>query len=142
MLLSNYTFKKERKKGASGTRTPGCRYGVNTLCVRLPMPESWRGSWLPPPQRRKGKERGSPQAHALFGDFLSSRVHADRYTGTLLQLKVTKWNIAAIFLWRRGAYKFTSSKVSLASAIHQTMQPHQSESIRNYSPSKLHWKAL
>lgn len=78
----------------------------------------------------------------LFFSLFPLKFHMDRYTRTLLQLKVTKWNIAAIFLWRRGAYKFTSSKVSLTLAIHQTMQPHQSESIRNYSPSKLHWKAL
>lgn len=51
--------------------------------------------------------------------------------------KMTTWNIAAIFLSRTGAYKLTWSKVSPASAIHQTVQSHQSESIRNYSPSKL-----
>lgn len=65
-----------------------------------------------------------------------------RYKTTLLQLKMTTWNIASIFLSRRGVYKFTWSKVSPASAIYQTVQFHQSESIRNYSQSKLHWKAL
>lgn len=82
------------------------------------------------------------RCYMLVCVFLFLRVHTDRYTRTLLQLKMTKWNIAAIFLWRRGAYKFASPKVSLTSAIHQTPQLHQSKSIRNYSPSKLHWKAL
>lgn len=90
--------------------------------------------------------RASPSSQVYLLPFIFSpfplKFHTDRYTRTLLQLKVPKWNIAAIFLWRRVAYKFTSPKVSLTLAIHQTMQPHQSESIRNYSPSKLHWKAL
>lgn len=113
-------------------------WGKYTLSVA----PGWRssvGAGPPLPRDRTGVPGG---CYMLVCVFLFLGVHTDRCTRTLLQLKMTKWNIAAIFLWRRGAYKFTSSKVSLASAIHQTLQPHQSESIRNYSPSKLHWKAL
>lgn len=128
--------KTREREGAGGTRTPGCCCGTNTPRVPLPVSQT---------QLLSGTGLAFPSGvHAgfIFFFFLPLKFHTDRYTRTLLQLKVTKWNIAAIFLWRRGAYKFTPSKVSLTSAIHQTMQPHQSESIRNYSPSKLHWKAL
>lgn len=110
-----------------------------TLC---PTPHAWDPARELAPPSPVGQEWGSCKAHPLLRGFLLFRVRTDRQAGTLLQLKLTKLNIAAIFLRRRGTYKFTSSKVSLASAIHQTLQPHQSESIRNYSPSKLRWKAL
>lgn len=114
---------------------PGCWNGVDVLCVLIQSLRSSKGAAPPPLQERTRVPDSSKHCFGFF--FLPWE---STQGGT--QLKMTTWNIAAIFLWRRGAYKFTRSKVSLASAIHQTMQPHQSESIRNYSPRKLHWKAL
>lgn len=95
MLLSNYTFEKERER-RSTTLTPGCQYGVNTLCVRPPTLMVQHRS-TPPFGFGKGAQPVTGVYAGLDFSFLERR-HADRYTRPSLQLKMTKWNIAAIFL--------------------------------------------
>lgn len=138
MLLSNYTFEKERER-RSTTFTPGCQYGVNTLCVWLPTSRCSRGALSP---LALGREHSLWRCICSFEFFVSWETPHRQVYKTIATAKNDKMKYSSHFSWRRGAYKFTSSKVSLTTAIHQTMQPHQSESIRNYSPSKLHWKAL